>query len=62
LSDESPIFIEPFESADEVGEYPPIRIDKPIELVPMGRRVNASAAAVMNPIDEFIESHFLSEL
>src|ERR1700686_2060572 len=59
LSYKSPILIQSFKSPNEIGEYPPIGIDKPVELVPVRRRVNASAAAVLDPIHEFVESHFL---
>ena len=56
------MFVQPFKSPNEIGEHPPIGIDKPIELVPVRRRVNASAAAVLDPIDKFLERHFVPEL
>src|SRR5712691_7759150 len=58
----SPVFIEPFEFPDEVGEHISIRIHKPIQLITVRRGMNASRAAVLDPIDKFFESHFVSEL
>src|SRR6266513_4014741 len=58
----SPVLVESFEFPNEIGEHSPIRIHKPIQLIAMRRRMDAGAAAVLDPIDKFFESHFVSEL
>src|SRR5262249_35164051 len=62
LRNESPVFIEAFEFSDEIGEHISIGIDKPIQLIPMRRRVNAGGAAILNPINKLFEGHLVSEL
>jgi len=47
---------------DEIGEHNSVMIDKPIELVPIRRRMDTRGAAVLNPIDKLLERHFVSEL
>src|SRR5213076_3002367 len=44
------------------SEHISVGIDKPIQLVTMRRRVNASCAAVLNPIDKLIEGHLVPDL
>src|SRR2546430_13462072 len=46
--------------SNEIGEHISIGIDKPIELIAMRRRVNTSAAAILDPVDKLLESHFVS--
>ena len=62
LRQKSPIVVESLKFTDEIGEYISVMIDKPIELVAMRRRMDAGGTAVLNPIDELLESHFVSEL
>src|SRR5437773_10953675 len=62
LRDKRPVLVESFEFSNEIGEDIPVRIDKPIQLITMRRRMDARAAAILNPIDKFLESHFVSEL
>ena len=62
LRDKSPVLVEPFEFGNKIGEHVSIWIDKPIELIAMRGRMNARAAAVLNPIDKFVERHFVFEL
>src|SRR5438874_4370775 len=62
LRNEHPIFVEPFEFSDEIGEHISVGIDKPIQLVAVRGRMNASGAAVLDPIDKAFEGHFVSEL
>jgi hypothetical protein len=62
LRDKSPIFVEALKFADEIGEHISVMIDKPIELVPIRRRMDTRGAAVLNPIDKLLERHFVSEL
>lgn len=54
-----PICIQPFKSADEIGQHIATAVNEPIELVTVGRRVNTSAAAELNPVDELLECHLL---
>src|SRR6266511_3217137 len=62
LRHKSPVLVEPFEFPDEIGEHISICINEPIQLVTVRRLVNASGAAVLNPIDKFVERHLFSEL
>jgi hypothetical protein len=57
-SNEPPVLFQPLESANKIGQDISIRIDEPVQLISVRGRVNAGAAAVLNPIDEFIERHF----
>src|ERR1051326_7813451 len=62
LRHKSPVFVESLKFSDEIGQQISVRIDKPIQLIPMRRRVDASGAAVMDPINKFFEAHFLPQL
>src|SRR6478752_2771924 len=62
LRHKSPVLIEPLKFSDEIRQKISVRIDKPIQLIPMRRRVDASGAAVLDPINKFFEAHFLPEL
>jgi hypothetical protein len=62
LRNKIPILLEPFKFTDEIGKHNSVMIDKPIELVPIRRRMDARGAAVLNPIDKLLERHFVSEL
>jgi hypothetical protein len=62
LRDNSPILVESLKFTDEIGEHNSVMIDKPIELVPIRRRMDTRGAAVLNPIDKLLERHFVSEL
>src|SRR5439155_22995805 len=62
LCKKSPVLIEPFKFSNEIGEHISIGVDKPIKLITVRRGMNASGAAVLDPIDKFFESHFVSEL
>jgi hypothetical protein len=62
LREKSPILVESFKFTDEIGEHISVMIDKPIELVPLRRGLDARGAAVLNPIDKLFERHFVSEL
>src|SRR5947207_8876651 len=50
LRHKSPVLVEPLEFADEIGEHISIGIDKPIQLIAVRGRMNASSAAVLDPI------------
>src|SRR6266700_3654535 len=54
LGHKSPVLVEPLEFSDEISQQISVGIDKPIQLIPMGRR--------MDPINKFFEAHFLPEL
>src|SRR6266550_3300183 len=62
LRHKGPVVVEPFEFSNEIGEHISVGIDKPIQLVAVRGRMNASGAAVLDPIDEVFEGHFASEL
>src|SRR5205814_8425475 len=62
LGHKSPVLVEPLEFSDEISQQISVGIDKPIQLIPMGRRMDASGAAVLDPINKFFEAHFLPEL
>jgi hypothetical protein len=62
LSHESPIFIEPFKSSDEISEQIPVGIDKPVQLVSVRRGMYARRATVLNPIHKLFEAHLVPEL
>src|SRR6266516_5830954 len=62
LRHESPILVEPLKFSDEIGQHISVRIDKPIQLIAMRRRVNAGCTAVLDPIDKLFECHLVSEL
>ena len=62
LRHKSPVLVESFEFPNEVREHIAIRINKPIQLVAMRGGVNTSRAAVLDPVDELFEGHFVSEL
>src|SRR5213079_1079615 len=62
LRQKSPVLVEPLEFSDEISQQISVGIDKPIQLIPMGRRMDASSAAVLDPINKFFEAHFLPEL
>src|SRR6266850_2022707 len=62
LRDQSPIFVESLKLTDEIGEHNSVMIDKPIELVPIRRRMDTRGAAVLNPIDKLLERHFVSKV
>src|SRR6476660_1685853 len=46
LRHKSPILVEPLESSDEIGQQIAVRIDEPIELVSMRRRMHTCGTAV----------------
>src|SRR5581483_571167 len=58
----SPVLFESFEFPDEIGKHVAVRIDEPIQLIPVRRRVNTSGAAVFDPIYEIVKAHLTSEL
>ena len=62
LGHKSPVLVEPLEFSDEISQQISVGIDKPIQLIPMGRRMDASGAAVLDSINKFFEAHFLPEL
>src|SRR5713226_5654286 len=62
LRDKRPVLVESFELSNEIGEHISIRVDKPIQLVAMRGRMDASAATVLNPVNKFVESHFIFQL
>src|SRR5437867_12349394 len=62
LRKESPVFVEPFEFSDEIGEHTSVGIHKPIQLVTMRGRVDASGAAIFDPVDKLFEGHLVPEL
>src|SRR5262245_3237714 len=58
----SPILIEPLEFPDEIRQEISVRIDKPIQLVPVRGRMHASGTAVLDPIDKLFEGHLVPKL
>ena len=62
LRDESPIRLESLESSNEIGQDISTAVHEPVELISMRRRVNTGAAAVLNPINKFLERHFVLHL
>ena len=60
--DHSPVFLQAFESANEICQHLAIGIDKPIKLVTMRRGMNAGSATVFNPADKLLEGHLLTHL
>src|SRR4029453_16312009 len=62
LGNKRPVLVEAFEFPDEIGEHISVGIDEPIQLGAMRGRVDAGAAAILDPIDKSLEIHFVSEL
>jgi hypothetical protein len=60
--DHGPVFLQAFESANEVCQHLAIGVDKPIKLVPMRRGMNAGATTILNPMNELLERHLLTHL
>jgi len=60
--DHNPIFLQTFESTDEIRQHLAIGIDKPIKLVAMRGGMDARRTTVLNPADKLFESHFLPHL
>src|SRR6266487_508338 len=57
-----PVFFQPFELPDKIGQNFPIGIYEPVKLISVRGRMNTRAAAVLDPIDKFIKRHFVSHL
>ena len=57
-----PVFLQPLEPADEVSQDFPVSVNKPIQLIPVRRGMDAGAAAVLYPFNELLESHLLPHL
>src|SRR5205807_2103945 len=47
---------------NKVCQHLAVGVDKPIKLVTMRRGMNAGATTILNPTDEFLESHLLTHL
>src|SRR5206468_7032651 len=62
LRHKRPIFIEPFKFSDKIGQQISVRIDEPIQLIPVRRRMHASSATVLDPINKLFEAHLVPEL
>src|SRR5437773_6033440 len=62
LCHKSPVFIEPLKFSDEIRQQISVCIDKPVELIAVRGRVNASCTAVLDPIDKLFEPHLVPEL
>lgn len=62
LRHKNPVLFQLLEAADEIGEQISVRINKPIQLIAVRRRVNASAAAVLDPVHKLLKCHFIFEL
>ena len=62
IGDEGPVPVEAFEAADEIGEHVPAAVEEPIELITMRRGMDAGRAAKLDPLDEFVEGHFVFHL
>ena len=62
LRHESPVLVESLKFSDKIGQRISVGIDKPIQLIPMRRGMDASGTAVLDPIDKLFEAHFIPEL
>ena len=59
LRHKSPVLFQPLEAADEISDQISVRINKPIQLIAVRRRVNASATAVLDPVHKLLKCHFI---